>query len=96
MLAARRSALVTVGHERRVIVGSVAAESSGVPESWAARRDRPGVWLIRDPAQRDVADDVAAQVLADKRPGDIAIVSMHWGSIGAMRPHPATSRSRTD
>lgn len=80
LLAARRSALVTVGHERRVIVGSVAAESSGVPESWAARRDRPGVWLIRDPAQRDVADDVAAQVLADKRPGDIAIVSMHWGS----------------
>lgn len=50
LLAARRSALVTVGHERRVIVGSVAAESSGVPESWAARRDRPGVWLIRDPA----------------------------------------------
>lgn len=43
LLAARRSALVTVGHERRVIVGSVAAESSGVPESWAARRDRPGV-----------------------------------------------------
>lgn len=80
LLAARRSALVTVGHERRVIVGSVAAESSGVPESWAARRDRPGVWLIRDPAQRDVPDDVAAQVLADKRPGDIAIVSMHWGS----------------
>lgn len=38
LLAARRSALVTVGHERRVIVGSVAAESSGVPESWAAAR----------------------------------------------------------
>lgn len=78
--AARRPAVVSAHGDHRVIVGSVGMKSSGVPESWAARRHRPGVWLVRDPADRDHADDVAAQVLAHKRGGDVAIVSVHWGS----------------
>ena len=78
--AAQRLAVITLSGDRRIIVGSVATESSGVPESWAADRDRPGVWLIRDPSHRGAADDVAAHVLAHKRTGDIAIVSVHWGS----------------
>ena len=53
-------------------------KSAGVPESWAAHHDRPGVWLIRDLSAR-VTDDVAAGVLAHKRDGDVAIVSVHWG-----------------
>ena len=79
LVSARRPAVVTVHGEHRVLIGSVAMKSAGVPESWAAHRDRPGVWLIRDPSVRDVADDVAAQVLAHKRDGDVAIVSVHWG-----------------
>jgi poly-gamma-glutamate capsule biosynthesis protein CapA/YwtB (metallophosphatase superfamily) len=78
--AARRPAVVNAHGEHRVLVGSVAMKSAGVPESWAAHRDRPGVWLIRDPSQRDAANDVAAGVLAHKRDGDVAIVSVHWGS----------------
>jgi len=77
---ARRPAVVSAHGERRVLVGSVAMKSAGVPESWAAHQDRPGVWLIRDPSLRDVADEVAAEVLAHKREGDVAIVSVHWGS----------------
>ncbi|WP_424747076.1 CapA family protein [Mycobacterium sp.] len=71
---------MTSHRERRVVIGSVATKSSGVPESWAAHRNRPGVWLIRDPSARDAADDVAAKVRAHKRTGDVAIVSVHWGS----------------
>jgi len=78
LLLARRPAAVTVHGEHRVLVGSVAMTSAGVPESWAAHGDRPGVWLIRDLSSR-VADDVAAGVLAHKRDGDVAIVSVHWG-----------------
>jgi poly-gamma-glutamate capsule biosynthesis protein CapA/YwtB (metallophosphatase superfamily) len=77
---ARRPAVVNADDQHRVLVGSVAMKSAGVPESWAAHRDRPGVWLIRDPSQRDAAEDVAAGVLAHKRDGDVAIVSVHWGS----------------
>jgi poly-gamma-glutamate capsule biosynthesis protein CapA/YwtB (metallophosphatase superfamily) len=57
--------------------------SAGIPESWAAESDRPGVWLIRDLSRR-VADDVAAGVLEHKRDGDVAIVSLHWGSNWGM------------
>jgi poly-gamma-glutamate capsule biosynthesis protein CapA/YwtB (metallophosphatase superfamily) len=78
--AAQRLAVITPHGDHRVIIGSVATKSSGVPGSWAARRDRPGVWLIRDPATRSTADGTAARVLAHKRTGDVAIVSVHWGS----------------
>nr|WP_313775159.1 CapA family protein [Mycobacterium sp.] len=78
--AAQRPAVITLSGDRRVVIGSIATESSGVGESWAADRDRPGVWLIRDPSHRAAADEVAAHVLAHKRTGDIAIVSVHWGS----------------
>ncbi|SRX93029.1 hypothetical protein MSP7336_01259 [Mycobacterium shimoidei] len=78
LATARRPAAVPVHGEHRVLVGSVGVTSSGVPDSWAARHDRPGVWLIRDPSAC-VADGVAAEVLAHKRGGDITIVSVHWG-----------------
>ena len=77
---AHRPAVVTSHGEHRVVVGSVATVSSGVAESWAAHPDRSGVWLVRDPSARAAADDVAAGVLAHKATGDIAIVSVHWGS----------------
>jgi poly-gamma-glutamate capsule biosynthesis protein CapA/YwtB (metallophosphatase superfamily) len=75
---AQRPTVVKRG-QHRAIIGSVATTSSGVPESWAACQNRPGVWLVRDPSVRDVAEEVAAQVLAHKHRGDIAIVSVHWG-----------------
>jgi poly-gamma-glutamate synthesis protein (capsule biosynthesis protein) len=76
---ARCPAVLRSHDDHRVLVVSVAATTSGVPESWAAHRDRPGVWLIRDLSNRDAAEDVAAAVLADKRKGDVAVVSVHWG-----------------
>ncbi|OBH06173.1 hypothetical protein A5696_23555 [Mycobacterium sp. E2699] len=80
LATARRHAVVNAHGEHRALIGSVAMKSAGVPESWAARHDRPGVWLVRDPSLRDVADEVAAEVLARRREGDVAIVSVHWGS----------------
>lgn len=80
LATARRHAVISARGEHRVLVGAVAMKSAGVPESWAARHDRPGVWLVRDPSLRDVAAEVAAEVLAHKRDGDVAVVSVHWGS----------------
>jgi poly-gamma-glutamate synthesis protein (capsule biosynthesis protein) len=64
---------------RRVVIVSVAAGSSGVPEYWAARRDRPGLWRVGAWPSVHAADEVAAEVLAHKGDRDIAIVSIHWG-----------------
>ena len=77
---AHRPAVVTSHDGHRVLIGSTATKSSGVPESWAAQDDRPGVWWIRDPSERATADYVAAKVLAHRHDGDVAVVSVHWGS----------------
>ncbi|WP_063043580.1 CapA family protein [Nocardia pseudovaccinii] len=76
---ARAPAISELDDGRRVVVVSVGAGSSGVPQHWAARRDRPGLWWIGETPNIRAADEVAAEVLAHKRDGDIAIVSVHWG-----------------
>jgi poly-gamma-glutamate synthesis protein (capsule biosynthesis protein) len=62
----------------RVLVFAAGMENSGVPPEWAAGPDKPGVALLTDLSQKQV-DRIAAQVSAVKRPGDIAVFSVHWG-----------------
>ena len=62
----------------RAQVFAFAMPDSGVPGFWAAGRDRPGVNFVPE-ASSECADRVAQEVRALKRPGDIAIVSVHWG-----------------
>ena len=65
-----------VGH---VVIVSCGMRSSGIPQGWAATGQRPGVAYVPDLSDRS-ADIVAARALALKGPGDIAVVSAHWGS----------------
>ncbi|MFD0361993.1 CapA family protein [Nocardia sp. GCM10030253] len=76
---ARAPVLSELDDGRRVVIFSVAAGSSGVPEYWAAHHDRPGLWWVGNSPSVRAADEVAAEVLAHKRDQDIAIVSVHWG-----------------
>lgn len=76
--AARRPAAVPVDGAR-VLVFSVATTSSGVPPHWAAAPGRPGVDLLPDLSHR-TADALAARVAGAAHRGDLAIVSIHWGS----------------
>jgi poly-gamma-glutamate synthesis protein (capsule biosynthesis protein) len=62
----------------RVIVLGLGTASSGIPGDWAAAPGRPGVWLLPDLGPRSVAV-VAALLARVKRPGDIALASIHWG-----------------
>jgi poly-gamma-glutamate synthesis protein (capsule biosynthesis protein) len=63
---------------QRLIVGACAHESSGVPDHWAALTDDPGVNLLPDLSD-ETAADVAARVARHKLPGDVAVLSIHWG-----------------
>jgi poly-gamma-glutamate capsule biosynthesis protein CapA/YwtB (metallophosphatase superfamily) len=65
--------------DRRVLVWSVGASCSGVPGTWAAGPDRPGVAYVGDLSPGD-AKDLCDRVQRAKRAGDIAVVSIHWGS----------------
>ena len=80
LTAARRPAVVDVDDDHRVLIASIGLTSAGVFESWAAHRDRSGVWLVHAPSHRDAVSDVMAEISAHKRDGDVVIVSVHWGS----------------
>ncbi|WP_175408870.1 CapA family protein [Streptomyces sp. TRM64462] len=77
---ARSPAIVPVGRGgRRVLVFAVAMPSSGVPPDWAATADGPGVAFV-PVASAATAEAVARRVQEVRRPGDLVVVSVHWGS----------------
>jgi poly-gamma-glutamate capsule biosynthesis protein CapA/YwtB (metallophosphatase superfamily) len=76
---AYRPAKVGVTGDRRVVVSSVAVETSGVPRSWTATEDRAGVALLPD-LSNATASRLAGRLRAAAQPGDVLVVSVHWGS----------------
>ncbi len=76
---ARAPAVLEAGQGRRVLVFAAGAESAGVPSDWEATDSHAGVSWLPDLSARS-ADALAERVLAAKRPGDLALVSLHWGS----------------
>ncbi|WP_030543328.1 CapA family protein [Streptomyces albus] len=77
--SAWRPAEVPLAGGGRLLVLAVAMPSSGVPLDWAAAEDRAGVAVVSEPSES------AAHALTDclrrvRRPGDLAVVSVHWGS----------------
>ena len=75
---AQAPAVIDLGAKGRVLVFAYGAESSGIPPDWAAAADRPGVNLLPDLSER-TARHIGERISAVKRPGDIAVVSLHWG-----------------
>lgn len=62
----------------RVIVLAFGSPTSGVQHGWAATQRRPGVNFLPDLSSR-TANNIAVDVETLKRPGDIFVVSLHWG-----------------
>jgi len=62
----------------RVLIFSFALPSSGVPRSWSATRESPGVNVLGDLSSADLAG-IAKQIELLRRPGDVILVSIHWG-----------------
>lgn len=69
----------SVDARREIVVFGLADASSGVPESWGATPRRPGVLLLDD-LSTTTAEDLAMRIREATKPGDIVIVSIHWGS----------------
>jgi poly-gamma-glutamate capsule biosynthesis protein CapA/YwtB (metallophosphatase superfamily) len=63
----------------RVLIFSVGVASSGIPPNWAATEDRAGVAFVAALSD-ETAAGIADRVRRTKRPGDIAVASLHWGS----------------
>lgn len=75
---AARPAVLPASADRSVLVFAFGSPSSGIPSEWAAKPAAPGVNLL--PELSDAwADRVAADVLGQRRPGDLVVASVHWG-----------------
>jgi poly-gamma-glutamate synthesis protein (capsule biosynthesis protein) len=72
---AQAPAVVPLSGGGRVLVFALGSVTSGIPASWAAEGDRPGVNLL----ERSTLAEIAARVRSARRPGDIIVVSIHWG-----------------
>jgi len=76
---ARRPAAIPVTGGGRVVIFACGTGSSGIPAGWAATADRPGIDLLPDLSDT-TADEVTGRARAARRPGDVVVVSVHWGS----------------
>jgi poly-gamma-glutamate synthesis protein (capsule biosynthesis protein) len=75
---AQEPAILPAGEDSRVIVFSLGSTSSGIPIAWSAEEDRPGIYVI-ETQRNDPIRNLAQRIDKIKRPGDIVIVSIHWG-----------------
>ncbi|MEU9059692.1 CapA family protein [Streptomyces sp. NPDC048430] len=77
--AAHHPAIVPLDGDRRLLVFAFGMPSSGVPQDWAATEDLSGVSFVA--RHGDVtATEMAEHVRRTKRPGDVAVASVHWGT----------------
>ncbi|MDT9689018.1 CapA family protein [Streptomyces sp. P9(2023)] len=77
--AAARPATVDLPGGGRLVAYALGMASSGIPRAWAATARHGGVHFAAGPGA------TAARLLLDrirdtKRPGDLVLVSLHWGS----------------
>jgi poly-gamma-glutamate synthesis protein (capsule biosynthesis protein) len=63
----------------RVLVFSCGMVSSGIDPGWAAEPGRSGVAFVAEPTFAGAAA-VLERIRRVRRPGDIVVVSIHWGS----------------
>jgi len=75
----RRARVVPLPDGGRMLVFSCGAACSGIPPGWAATATRPGVDLVPSLSPA-TADALIARAQAARRPGDLVVVSIHWGS----------------
>ena len=76
---ARQPVAVPVPGGGRAVIFACGAACSGIPPGWAATATRPGVDLLPS-LSGAAAADLIARVQAVKQPGDVVVVSLHWGS----------------
>lgn len=84
---AQAPAIIDLPGRGRVIVFGFGSESSGIPWTWAATKEKPGVDLLEDLSEKTVRQ-IAARVQRVKRSGDMIVASIHWGgNWGYEVPH---------
>jgi poly-gamma-glutamate synthesis protein (capsule biosynthesis protein) len=72
-------AILDLPNDRRVLVFGFGTTTSGIPSEWAAATSKPGVNLLSD-LSLATAKEVAGRIVTLRRPSDLVVVSIHWGT----------------
>src|SRR5690606_29591590 len=75
---AQAPAVLVLPGKARVLVFAFACPTSGVPFSWAAGPKAAGVSFLPDLSPANAAR-IGEHIERVRRPGDIIVVSLHWG-----------------
>lgn len=75
---AEEAATFGIAGKGRVLLLSCGLPSSGIPYEWRAGRDQPGVNLL-ETMESTVIRRIGTEVAKLKQPGDIVVLSLHWG-----------------
>jgi poly-gamma-glutamate synthesis protein (capsule biosynthesis protein) len=78
LTAAEAPAVLPLVNGRRLLLFAWATADCGVPPDWAAGACQPGVARLDDLSAHSLKR-VASCIAAAKHPGDVAVVSLHWG-----------------
>ena len=76
---ARAPATLELGAKGRMLVFAMGTHSSGISLEWAATQRRAGVDLLLDLSEKTLGG-LAGRIAAMRRPGDVVVASIHWGS----------------
>jgi poly-gamma-glutamate capsule biosynthesis protein CapA/YwtB (metallophosphatase superfamily) len=82
----------------RLLVSAWATGTSGVPAEWAAGATRPGIALLPDLSDAGFLE-IARAVASARQPGDLCLVSLHWGGnwgFGVRPEHRAFAHRLVD
>jgi poly-gamma-glutamate synthesis protein (capsule biosynthesis protein) len=85
---AQAPAILEIPNRGRVLVFSFGMEDSGVPAGWAATNHRAGVDYLGSLSARAIRE-IQAQITRAKKPGDVVVASIHWGSNWGYEISPA-------
>lgn len=78
LAAAQAPAVFALPGRGRLLLFAWGLPSSGIPAAWTAAARKPGVNLLPDLSQASI-DHVAGTVATHRQPGDLVVVSLHWG-----------------
>jgi poly-gamma-glutamate capsule biosynthesis protein CapA/YwtB (metallophosphatase superfamily) len=76
---ARRPAIIDLAGGHRVLVFAFGTWSSGIPQSWGATSNCPGVEFLAE-LSNATAEEILQRIDRVRCPGDIVVASIHWGS----------------
>jgi poly-gamma-glutamate capsule biosynthesis protein CapA/YwtB (metallophosphatase superfamily) len=74
-----RPATLDIPGKGRVLVFAFGSPTSGVPRRWSATANRAGINVLADFSEH-TARRIGKEIRQVKRPGDVVVASIHWGS----------------